>query len=564
MRLKLLLPFFIAALLGQACLELPEVETTTPSGSDADAGTTPQKHPPEVTEVRQTASSVPGGGTITLHFAARDPRDGALSFSWEASAGALGKQTDTTNSSEVSWTAPGCGSSPSETATTITATVTSAPGISISRSFSVKGTCYSPEIVGTQQSATSVSDGAAVTLHLTARDPQNSALSFSWHSDAGSFGAPENNATFSEIVWTAPPCGSSSPKEFTARLTGIATNALGRSTPASFNITATCPKWSPTSAMRSARLGHTATLLLSGKVLVTGGYQGSSRYSSAEVYDPTTNIWFPTGSMASARHAHTATLLPSGKLLVTGGMDDTTRHSTAEVYDPAGGTWSSTGNMAHARYRHTATLLPSGKVLVTGGALDGTSPTPAELYDPSTGTWSSTGNTAYSYFGHTATLLPSGKVLVAGSGSSELYDPTTGTWTPTPSRMVSRRVGHTTTLLPSGKVLVAGGSYNNTSLATAEIYDPGSGAWTSTTNMATARHQATSTLLPSGKVLLAGGYNEDELASVEVYDPTTGDWIYTASMLASHANHSAILLSSGKVLVAGVYNNTYTAELYEP
>ncbi|CAF1598286.1 unnamed protein product, partial [Didymodactylos carnosus] len=83
--------------------------------------------------------------------------------------------------------------------------------------------------------------------------------------------------------------------------------------------------WTPVASMSSARYGHTATLLLSGKVLVTDG-QGSS---TCEVYDPLSNTWTPVASMASARYWHPATLLSSGKVLVTGGQD----LSSCEVYD---------------------------------------------------------------------------------------------------------------------------------------------------------------------------------------------------------------------------------------
>jgi hypothetical protein len=94
----------------------------------------------------------------------------------------------------------------------------------------------------------------------------------------------------------------------------------------------------------------------------------------SELYDPVAGTWSGTGSLATPRDGHTATLLPSGRVLVTGGItvvagpnSKNVILATSELYDPATGTWSATGSLATARFLHTATLLPSGKVLVAGG-----------------------------------------------------------------------------------------------------------------------------------------------------------------------------------------------------
>jgi hypothetical protein len=72
---------------------------------------------------------------------------------------------------------------------------------------------------------------------------------------------------------------------------------------------------------------HTATLLPSGKVLMAGGYSirpigpGGLAVTSrgAELYDPAGEAWSYTGYLSVTRVGHTASLLPNGKVLVAGG-----------------------------------------------------------------------------------------------------------------------------------------------------------------------------------------------------------------------------------------------------
>jgi Galactose oxidase, central domain len=144
-------------------------------------------------------------------------------------------------------------------------------------------------------------------------------------------------------------------------------------------------------------------------------------------------------------------------------------------------------------------------------------------------------------------------------------------WTLTGSLGIARH-SHTATLLPSGKVLVAGG-YNSggAALISAELYDPVTGTWMATGSLGTARYQHTATLLPSGKVLVAGGladrpYHRTYLNSAELYDPAAGTWAAIDSLGTARFEHTATLLPSGKVLVVGGYNsgNLSNAELYDP
>lgn len=190
----------------------------------------------------------------------------------------------------------------------------------------------------------------------------------------------------------------------------------------------------PTGGMGTARNSHTATLLNSGKVLVTGGAGVAAELATAELFDPATKSFSSTGSMSTDRASHTATLLNGGKVLVTGGSDAEGKAlAVAEIFDPASGTFAATGSMGAARYDHTATSLNNGKVLVAGGLRDASTPlSAAELFDAASGNFAPTADMSAARSLHTATLLSDGEVLVTGgqslvagaisvSSSAELY-----------------------------------------------------------------------------------------------------------------------------------------------
>src|SRR3989441_401930 len=105
------------------------------------------------------------------------------------------------------------------------------------------------------------------------------------------------------------------------------------------------PSWSYTGNLTTARADETATLLQNGKVLVTGGQISvfpSIELNSAELYDPVTGTWSFTGNLSTARAGHMAAMLLSGKVLAAEGFNcppskNCVNLKSAEIYDPAAG-----------------------------------------------------------------------------------------------------------------------------------------------------------------------------------------------------------------------------------
>ncbi|MCB9868151.1 MAG: hypothetical protein H6816_16115 [Phycisphaerales bacterium] len=244
--------------------------------------------------------------------------------------------------------------------------------------------------------------------------------------------------------------------------------------------------WAPPgSGMNQPRHSHECALLPGGAVLAAGGFVQAPPLpvatASTEVFEPSKG-WTMVAPMLSERIGHTATSLPDGRVLIAGGADKTQQFlATAEVFDPKSGGFIATGSLAVPRAEHRAVALQDGNVLVVGGWSSLTDPLyDAELYDPAQGTWSAAGSMAVARTVMTVTLLPSGKVLVIGGNdaqgpvaSAELFDPSLSSWS-SAGAMAVARADHAAALLPSGQVLVTGGWTTGVPSPTnsAELFDP--------------------------------------------------------------------------------------------
>ena len=338
------------------------------------------------------------------------------------------------------------------------------------------------------------------------------------------------------------------------------------------------------SSISVSRTDHTATTLHDGRILIVGGFRNLSHLgmiTEAEIYDPSSDTWTLISSMLIGHLGHSATLLNDGNVLVIGPEWGGGGHlrRIVDLYNTSSGKWSSAGETIQQTF-HTASLLNDGGVLIAGGWLEFWNASRASvIYEPSSQKWFSSAKMNQPRAVHTATLLNNGKILVTGGAggmtkpalsSAELFDYQEETWKIAAS-MENERSLSTATLLKSGKVLIVGGhDSEGIPIPSAEIYDPENDNWSTVSDMNESRVFHTATLLNDGRVLIMGGSPQplakdrwlnvfdarlgilrkgETLASVEIFDPVSETWTNLEDMEMARQSHTATLLDDGKILV---------------
>jgi hypothetical protein len=273
------------------------------------------------------------------------------------------------------------------------------------------------------------------------------------------------------------------------------------------------------------RLHQTATRASDDRVVVAGGVMFQKTYwdpvDSVDVYLPLERRWISANHLIDARSDHAATALLDGRILVTGGNQGTRLLQSTEIYDLKTDVWTRSAPLPRPRTEHSAMILADGRVLVAGGIeKNGAATDTTLLYDPRADKWSEGPRMTLPRVQQAAVALANGDVLFIGgdgaaSGTSERYDAKLGVFVRA-GTLVDPRLAARAAALPDGRVVLIGGmaprsGYEFAPLRTAEIWHPLTEGWTALAPSPTARAWP-SIVTVGGAVYQLGGTGDAEAA----------------------------------------------------
>jgi len=219
--------------------------------------------------------------------------------------------------------------------------------------------------------------------------------------------------------------------------------------------------WVSAGNLNQARQSFCAVELMNGNIIAIGGAvregQDDTSLATVESYSPVQKCWRSVASMSTPRAAFTATRLNDGKVLVAGGVNvqaglNRKILSSAEIYDPATDMWHTASDMHFARESACAVLLNDGRILVMGGGYEdgitsGAKPLAScEIYNPETNRWEDAASLAQPRMLFMSTLMANGNVMVMGGLQAwdtilkecEQFNPALNAWSSIDNLLISR------------------------------------------------------------------------------------------------------------------------------
>ncbi|KAG2458235.1 KLH18 protein, partial [Polypterus senegalus] len=314
---------------------------------------------------------------------------------------------------------------------------------------------------------------------------------------------------------------------------------------------------------------------IAGLIYAVGGLNSAGdSLNVVEVFDPIANRWERCQPMTTAR-SRVGVAVVNGLLYAIGGYDGQSRLSTVEVYNPDTDSWTQVASMNSKRRSKDSLQRQVDSFTTSLDKFTLETTDPCSLPFPSAGWFITNCRISFKNHGPRDVQHPSQRISfkqllkVANpvahncsiihkdhsitcpdcdspinrfrcaycfDSSVEYYNQHTSSWHPV-AGMLNKRCRHGAAALGS-KLYVAGGYDGSGFLSMVEVYSSGANQWSYVVPMNTRRSRV-SLVANCGRLYAVGGYDgQSNLNSVEMYDSETNRWTFMAPMVCSRCTSS--------------------------
>jgi N-acetylneuraminic acid mutarotase len=331
----------------------------------------------------------------------------------------------------------------------------------------------------------------------------------------------------------------------------------------------------------SARTDHTA-IWTGSKMIVWGGYNGTSYLNTGGIYDPAGNSWSPTAVNSSiAGRDYQVALWTGSEMLIWGGyLGGTNYTNDGWRFNTTANSWTAmTANGAPSGRDVPAAVWTGTEMIIWGGYNSGVNGGGAYLFDgarynPSSNVWRTMNPSGAPPARQFPAAVWDGTEMIMWGGYGDQnymndgwrYNPATDTWTAISTNGAPRARFLHSVVWTGSQMIVWGGINASGCLNDGGCYSPASDTWTPITiSSAPIGRKFHSAVWTGSAMIVWGGYNNGNLQDGGRYNPAANAWqsITTSGAPAAREDHSAIWTGSQMIVWGGDANGTFFNDLFD-
>jgi len=378
---------------------------------------------------------------------------------------------------------------------------------------------------------------------------------------------------------------------FSVRALDAAGNVEGSPPAYSWLIDLGAGTWQPTSTINAPEARFAQAAVWTGsKMIIWGGWNGTTRINTGGQYNPSTDTWQATNTIGAPAGREWGVEIggvwTGTEMIVWGGRGGGADCGTGIIffndggrYNPSTDSWGSMASTGLGGRDWFSMVWTGTQMIIFGGSSCAGNVNDGRRYNPSTNLWSTMTTVNAPPVGYSNHAVWTGSVMVEWGGYDGFdfsdpgyrmggrYNPSADTWTPTTLTNAPSARDYYTSVWTGTEAIFWGGAAGSNLFNTGGRYNPTTDIWepTSTIEAPTARknHRA---LWTGTEMIIWGGDDVSYTNTGGRYNPSTDTWQMTSLKGApsGRVGHSAVWTGTEMIIWGGCCPMTNTGGRYTP